>query len=68
MAQKELKGQVKVVLWDNIKQKPPKKLKVSRISMIPHKSRMFRAILDLSFAIKLKERTIAAVNETTIKN
>ena len=35
--------------------------------MIPHKSRMFRAILDLSFAIKLKERTIAAVNETTIK-
>ena len=32
------KGQIQVVLWDKIKEAPPKKRKVSRIAMIPHKS------------------------------
>ena len=35
--------------------------------MIPHKSRKFRAILDLSYTIKLMERRIEAVNDTTTK-
>jgi hypothetical protein len=35
------KGQAKVVLWDDIKDDPPKELKISPIAMIPHKSRMF---------------------------
>ena len=51
--QKEKKGQCKTVLWDDIKSSPPPQLKISPIAMIPHKSRQFRAILDLSFAIRL---------------
>ena len=46
--EKEALGQAKVVLWEGIKKNPPKALKISRIAMIPHKSRKFRAMLDLS--------------------
>ena len=35
--------------------------------MIPHKSRKFRAILDLPYTIKLMQRRIEAVNDTTTK-
>jgi hypothetical protein len=48
-------GQCKVVLWDEIKNNPPPQLKISPLAMIPHKSRQFRAILDLSFKLKLQE-------------
>ena len=46
-------GQAKVVLWDDIKDNPPEELKVSPIATIPHKSRAFCAIFDLSFSIRL---------------
>ena len=60
--------QAKVILWDDIKDAPPEELKISPIAMIPHKSRMYRAILDLSFAIKLEAGgTIPAVNDTSSK-
>jgi hypothetical protein len=49
VADKVKKGQAWLVLWDDIKKNPPKELKISPIAMIPHKSRKFRAILDLSF-------------------
>jgi hypothetical protein len=52
---KEKKGQCRIVLWDDIKHEPPPQLKISPIAMIPHKSRQFRAILDLSFKLRLKE-------------
>ena len=42
-----------IVRWDKIKQNPPSNLKFSQLEMIPHKSRKYRAILDLSFALKL---------------
>ena len=45
----------------------PKALKILRIAMIPHKSRKFRVILDLSYTIKLMERRIEASNNTTTK-
>ena len=60
-------GKARVLLWDDIKHDPPKALKISRIAMIPHKSRKFRAILDLSYTVQLEDRTISAVNETTTK-
>ena len=60
-------GQVKVFLWDDLKKTMPPKLKISRIAMIPHKSKPFRAILDLSFPIQFQDGTIAPVNETTTK-
>ena len=41
VAAKDKKGQCKVVLWGNIKEKPPEELKVSPISMITHKPQLF---------------------------
>ena len=57
-------GVATIVSWDDIKWNPPKNLKVSPISMILHKSRDFRAILDLSFRISLAGFDIPSVNET----
>ena len=43
-------------------------LKISPIAMIPHKLRKFRAILDLSFAIRILNGTpMQSVNESTVK-
>ena len=62
------KGQCWVILWDDIKHNPPEQLKISRIAMIPRKSRLFRAILNLSFAIKLENGgVIPSVNNTSEK-
>ena len=41
--------QARIVLWDDIKDNPPKQLKISPIAAIPHKSKTFRSILDLTF-------------------
>eukprot|EP00956_Cyclotella_meneghiniana_P042622 scaffold248725_cov109-Cyclotella_meneghiniana.AAC.1 len=66
IAEKVRVGQCKVVDWDDIKNDPPKQLKISPLAMIPHKSRKYRAILDLSFRIRLKcGREVPSVNEAT---
>ena len=66
--EKVQKGQVRVVTWDSIKGKPPRELKISPIAMIPHKSRKYRAILDLSFECRLANmETIKSVNATSTK-
>ena len=68
VAAKEKKGQCRLVPWDSIKDNPPSELKVSPIAMIPHKSRLFRAILDLSFRLGLKcGKVLKSVNETSEK-
>ncbi len=60
-------GQVKLVAWDFIKDNPPAELKISPIAAIPHKSKQFRSILDLSFNLRLKQGgIIPSVNATTI--
>jgi hypothetical protein len=61
--------QARLVAWDDIKDNPPLQLKISPIAAIPHKSKAFRSILDLSFRLRLKNGGIlAAVNDTTIKS
>ncbi len=56
------------MLWDNIKENPPSQLKVSPIAAIPHKSKAFQSILDLSFRLRLQNgRFIESVNNTTVK-
>jgi hypothetical protein len=66
--EKVRKGQAKVVDWETIKHNPPPELKISPISMIPHKSRRFRTILDLSFSIRLEDgRKVPSVNDTSVK-
>ncbi|KAL3793071.1 hypothetical protein HJC23_003079 [Cyclotella cryptica] len=61
-------GQARLVDWKDICNDPPEQLKISPISMVPHKSRRFRTILDLSFAVRLQngERHVS-VNEATEK-
>ena len=65
--EKVRKGQAKVVDWEHLKgQGIPAQLKVSPLAMIPHKSKQFRAILDLSFGVKLKSgERVPSVNDST---
>jgi hypothetical protein len=61
--------QARLVPWDDIKDDPPQQLKISPIAAIPHKSKAFRSILDLSFRLRLKNGgVLAAVNDTTVKS
>ena len=61
-------GFAKIVTYKDIKHKLPKKLKLSPIAMIPHKSRKFRAILDLSFQLRAqKDKKHPSVNDATVK-
>jgi hypothetical protein len=58
-----------LVPWDEIKDDPPRQLKISPIAAIPHKSKAYRSILDLSFRLRLKNGgVLAAVNDTTVKS
>lgn len=62
-------GQARIVDWMDIRDNPPVQLKISPISMIPHKSRKYRTILDLSFSLRLKDGgRIPSVNEASIKS
>jgi hypothetical protein len=68
VADKVAKGQARVVLWDDIKHDHPKQLKISPVAAIPHKSRTYRSILDLSFALQLDDGgTVPSVSDTTQK-
>ena len=63
--EKAAQGFATIVRWDDIKQNPPSNLKISPLAMILHKSRKYRAILDLSFALKLAWWDIPSVNKET---
>ncbi len=58
-------GLARIVLWDDIKDAPHPNLKISPIAAVPHKSRPFRSILDLSFQLRVNGLTMPSVNETT---
>ncbi len=66
---KVMAGQARIFGWDDIKNNPPPQLMVSPIAAIPHKSKDFRSILDLSFQLRIKNGGfLKSVNETTIKS
>ena len=58
-------GFAKIVRGGDIKHNIPPSLKISPTAMIPHKSRLFRCILDLSFQIKVKGKKLNSVNDST---
>ena len=61
-------GQARVVEWAAIRSNPPPQLKISPVAAIPHNSKPYRSILDLSFRLRLKEGgEVPAVNDTTTK-
>jgi hypothetical protein len=67
-AEKVRTKQAHIVAWDDIKNDPPCQLKISLIATIPHKSKAYRAILDLSFRLHLTNGGVrASVNDTTRK-
>jgi hypothetical protein len=57
----------RVVRFGDIRSNIPKLLKISPVAMIPHKSKAFRCILDLSFELRIKNGVIPSVNSTTNK-
>ena len=65
-AEKVAAGQARVVFWDDIKHNPPRQLKVSPLAMVPHKSRKWRTILDMSFRLRLSPgELVPSVNKNT---
>ena len=58
-------GYATVVKWRDIKDNIPAKLKISPVAMVPHKSKQFRCIMDLSFGLKVGKETYKSVNATT---
>jgi len=59
-------GFAKLVLWSELLKNPPPNLKISPLAAVPHKSRDYRAILDLSFTIRLFGIPLSSVNAGTI--
>jgi hypothetical protein len=65
-AEKVHTNQTCIVAWEDIKDNPPRELKISPIVVIPHKSKAFCSILDFSFRLKLKNGgVLVSVNDTT---
>ena len=60
-------GYARIIKWGDIKSNIPKKLKISPVAMIPHKSKMYRCILDLSFTLYKNGKAFFSVNTTTNK-
>ena len=60
-------GCCRIVKWNDIKQNIPVNLKISPIAAIPHKSREYRMILDLSHAFRAFTTKTLSVNEASNK-
>ena len=66
--EKVINGQARIVKWNDIRHNPPPQLKISPVAMVPHNSRPYRAILDLSFPVRLSQSSmVPAVNSSTTK-
>ena len=66
--EKVASNQARLVCYKNFKGDFPTKMKVSPIAAIPHKSKSFRSILDLSFSLKLTPHgRVTSVNEKNEK-
>ena len=65
--EKTNQGYARIVRWGDIRDDIPPKLKISPVAMIPHKSKAFRCILDLSFELLVDGETITSVNARTHK-
>ena len=58
--------QTRLVLYDEIKRNFPEQMKVSPIEEIPHKSKAYISMLDLSLSIKITPHgSIPSVNKNS---
>ena len=60
-------GYARKISFGELRKHIPKNLKLSPVVMIPHKSRDYRTILDLSFKLKINNTTMTSVNEGTVQ-
>ena len=56
-----------MVTWREIKDALPPNLKISPVACIPHKSRAYHMIIDLSFRLREGDIIHPSVNNTTNK-
>ena len=60
-------GFTKILKYKTIKDRLPPTLKVSPEACIPHKSRQYSVILDLSFRLRVHGKYLSSVNNATVK-
>ena len=65
--EKQRSGQALLFKWSSLRKSPPKKLKMSPVACVPHKSRMFRLMLDLSYDLRMRGKKHPSVNEASAK-
>jgi hypothetical protein len=63
--EKAEQGFATIHFWEDIKKNLPPALKLLPLAMIPHKSRKYRAILDLSFELLVAGYRLPSVNDAT---
>lgn len=63
--EKASKGYCTIYRWSDLRENHPRDLKISPLAAIPHKSRAYRLLLDLSFGIKVGGERLPSVNEST---
>jgi len=61
-------GLCRLINWDDIKENFPKNLKISPLAAVPHKSRLYRMILDLSFQLLVNGKQLDSVNNSSDKS
>jgi len=60
--EKVAQGEAKIIKWENMKNTPYPNLKILPLTAIVHKSRLYWAILDLSFQLQLHGIWLPSVN------
>ena len=65
--EKETQEFANIKKWEDLKQDLPHALKLSPLAMIPHKSRKYRAILDLSYQLMVARYMLPSVNDATMR-
>ena len=63
--EKVQKGHARLVKWQDLREALPQNIRISPLAAIPHKSRDFRMILDLSFAFRVDGTLWPSVNDST---
>ena len=56
--EKEAQGFCRILKWKTLRRDPPRDLKISPLAAVPHKSRSWRAILDLSFELEVNGKLV----------
>ena len=64
--EKVANGYAKVIWNGELKKNLPEKLKIYPVATIPHKSRSYRTIFELSFWMRHRGKMMQALNSATI--